>query len=121
MRRITFLVILSYFLMGCGGGKETVPEISVSEEQIASSLVQQKGERPTISPETLSPKVPPQKIISSSKAAPKVSAPKKVQRAVKKKKNRFQNLRQPVSKKHLLLKHRLRNRYRKRSRCRRNP
>lgn len=86
MRRITFLVILSYFLMGCGGGKETVPEISVSEEQIASSLVQQKGERPTISPETLSPKVPPQKIISSSKAAPKVSAPKKVQRAVKKEK-----------------------------------
>ncbi|MCK4639925.1 MAG: tetratricopeptide repeat protein [Candidatus Marinimicrobia bacterium] len=86
MKRITFLIILSYFLMSCGGGKETVPEISVSEDLIASSLVQQEGERPTISPETLSPKVPPQKIISSSKAAPKVSAPKKVQRVVKKEK-----------------------------------
>jgi len=83
MKRITFLIILSYFLLGCGGGKETVPEISVSEEQIASSLVQQEGERPTISPETLSPKVPPQKIISSSKAAPKVSAPKKIQPVLK--------------------------------------
>jgi len=86
MKRITFLIILSYFLMGCGGGKETVPEISVSEDLIARSLVQQEGERPTISPETLSPKVPPQKIISSSKAAPKVSTPKKVQRVVKKEK-----------------------------------
>ncbi len=86
MKRITFLAILSYFLMGCGGGKETVPEISVSEDLIASSLIQQEGERPTISPETLSPKVPPQKIISSSKAAPKVSAPKKIQPVVKKEK-----------------------------------
>jgi len=86
MKRVTFLVILSYFLLGCGGVKETVPEMSVSEDLIAHSLVQQKGERPTTSPETLSPKVPPQKIISSSKAAPKVSAPKKVQRVVKKEK-----------------------------------
>ncbi|MBU4445330.1 tetratricopeptide repeat protein [bacterium] len=81
MKQITFLVILSYFLMGCGGGKETVPEISVSEDQIAHSLVQQEGERPTISPETLSPKVPPQKIISSSKAVPSIAAPKEIKPA----------------------------------------
>ena len=81
MKQITLLIVISIYLLSCGGGKETVSEISLQEDQIARSLVQQDGERPDIAPESLNPKVPPQKIISSTKAAPSVAAPKEIKPA----------------------------------------
>jgi len=81
MKRITLLIVISIYFLSCGGGKEAVSEISLQEDQIARSLVQQDGERPDIAPESLNPKVPPQKIISSTKAAPSVAAPKEIKPA----------------------------------------
>jgi len=66
MKRITLFFVIGYFLVSCGGGKETVPEGRVSEDEIVQSLEQKDGERPAILPENLSPKIPPQKVISSS-------------------------------------------------------
>jgi outer membrane protein OmpA-like peptidoglycan-associated protein len=66
MKRITLLLVVGYFLISCGGGKEAVSESGVSEDVIVQSLEQQDGERPVILPENLSPKIPPQKVISSS-------------------------------------------------------
>ncbi|HCK98494.1 MAG TPA: hypothetical protein DHW42_00090 [Candidatus Marinimicrobia bacterium] len=66
MKRIVLLFAIGYLLIGCGGGKEAVPESGVSEDVIVQSLEQQDGGRPAILPETLSPKIPPQKVISSS-------------------------------------------------------
>ncbi|MDO9548098.1 MAG: tetratricopeptide repeat protein [Candidatus Marinimicrobia bacterium] len=81
MKRLTLLIVISIYLLSCGGGKETISETSLEKDRIARSLVQQKGERPAIAPETLNPKVPPQKIISSTKAAPSIAAPKVVKAA----------------------------------------
>ncbi len=76
MKRIILLFVLSGFFLSCGANKEAVSDSSVTEDQIARSLVQQEGERPKLSPESLSPKVPPQNIISSSAVAPSVIAVK---------------------------------------------
>lgn len=77
MKRITLLFVTGYFLINCGGGKETVPESGVSEDAIVQSLEQQDEERPAILPENLSPKIPHQKVISSSAKTIKVTpAPK---------------------------------------------
>lgn len=81
MKRATLLIIISIFLLSCGGGKETISDISLQEDRIARSLMQQEGERPDIDPETLNPKVPPQKIISSTKAAPSISVTEKIKPA----------------------------------------
>lgn len=85
MKRFTIFIIASMYLLGCGGGREVVSDSSDQEEAIARSLIQQDGERPNIDPEALNPKVPPQKIISSSQDAPAVAVVKeeKVQPAVK--------------------------------------
>ncbi|HDP67188.1 MAG TPA: tetratricopeptide repeat protein [Candidatus Marinimicrobia bacterium] len=81
MKRLTILLIGSIYLLNCGGGKEAVSDISAREDIIARSIIQQQGERPDINPETLNPKVPPQKIISSSQKTPVVAVakPKEVQ------------------------------------------
>lgn len=78
MKRITCLVLFTIYLFSCGGGGQTVQDVSPQEEKIARSLVVQEGERPKIDPGVLNPKVPPQKIISSAKAAPNVAAPKEI-------------------------------------------
>ena len=76
MKRLVLLIIISIYLLSCGGGKEAISDSTLQEDQIAQSLVQQEGERPGIAPESLNPKVPPQKIISSTKAAPSIAASK---------------------------------------------
>ncbi|MGC9363365.1 MAG: tetratricopeptide repeat protein [Fidelibacterota bacterium] len=83
MKRFTIFIIASMYLLGCGGGREVISDSSDQEEAIARSLIQQDGARPDIDPEALNPKVPPQKIISSSQDAPAVAVvkEKKVQPA----------------------------------------
>jgi len=78
MKRLALLTVIGIFLVSCGGGKEAISDSTLQEDQIAQSLVQQEGERPGIAPESLNPKVPPQKIISSTKAAPSIAAPKEI-------------------------------------------
>jgi len=81
MKRLALLIVVSIYLLSCGGGKETISDSTLQEDQIAQSLVQQEGERPGIAPGSLKPKVPPQKIISSTKAAPSIAAPKVIKPA----------------------------------------
>lgn len=78
MKRLALLITIGIFLVSCGGGKEAISDSTLQEDQIAQSLVLQEGERPGIAPESLNPKVPPQKIISSTKAAPSIAAPKEI-------------------------------------------
>lgn len=82
MKRDTIIFIACAYLLSCGGGKESVSDISAREDIITRSIIQQEGNRPDINPETLNPKVPPQKIISSSSQktpAVAVAKPKEVQ------------------------------------------
>ena len=78
MKRLTIVMLLAIYLLSCGGGGQAVLDVSQQEEQIARSLVQQDGDRPNVNPDDLNLKVPPQKIISSSKTAPRIAAPKEI-------------------------------------------
>jgi outer membrane protein OmpA-like peptidoglycan-associated protein len=69
MKQLILIILCSFLWLSCGGVKETVQVSGVSEDDIARSLVQQKGERPVINPESLKTKIPPQKIITTAKPA----------------------------------------------------
>jgi len=78
MRQLILIISCSFLWLSCGGVKETVQVGGVTEGDIALSLVQQKGERPVINPESLPTKIPPQKIVTTAKPtkiAPAVPKP----------------------------------------------
>lgn len=91
MRQLLLIISCGFLLLNCGGGKETIQVGSITEDDIARSLVRQEGERPVINPEFLPAKIPPQKIIAASKpieiapasAKPVSSAPAKEKAEVK--------------------------------------